>query len=48
MKTISINVSEFYLRELDKLVLENKYPNRSEAIRTGIRDLVKRENGGSA
>ena len=43
MKLISVNLPETYLKVLEVLVSENKFPNRSEAIRVAIRDLIKTE-----
>jgi Arc/MetJ-type ribon-helix-helix transcriptional regulator len=43
MKLISVNLPESYLKVLEILVAEEKFPNRSEAIRVGIRDLIKTE-----
>jgi Arc/MetJ-type ribon-helix-helix transcriptional regulator len=43
MKLISVNLPETYLEILEILVAEGKFPNRSEAIRVGIRDLIKTE-----
>ncbi len=43
MKLISVNLPESYLKVLEMLVAEEKFPNRSEAIRVGIRDLIKTE-----
>ena len=43
MKLISVNLPESYLKVLEILVVEGKFPNRSEAIRVGIRDLIKTE-----
>ncbi|MBY9005162.1 MAG: type II toxin-antitoxin system ParD family antitoxin [Candidatus Lokiarchaeota archaeon] len=43
MKLISVNLPESYLEVLEILVAEGKFPNRSEAIRVGIRDLIKTE-----
>jgi len=43
MKLISVNLPETYLKVLEVLVTENKFPNRSEAIRVAIRDLIKTE-----
>lgn len=34
---------EAYIKVLEILVAEGKFPNRSEAIRVGIRDLIKTE-----
>jgi Arc/MetJ-type ribon-helix-helix transcriptional regulator len=43
IKLISVNLPESYLKVLEMLVVENKFPNRSEAIRVGIRDLIRTE-----
>jgi antitoxin ParD1/3/4 len=43
MKLISVNLPESYLKVLEILVADGKFPNRSEAIRVGIRDLIKVE-----
>jgi len=43
IKLISVNLPVSYLRVLEILVSEGKFPNRSEAIRVGIRDLIKTE-----
>lgn len=43
IKLISVNLPESYLRVLEVLVTEGKFPNRSEAIRVSIRDLIKTE-----
>jgi Arc/MetJ-type ribon-helix-helix transcriptional regulator len=43
MKLISVNIPKKYLEVLELFVVEKRFPNRSEAIRMGIRDLIKRE-----
>lgn len=43
IKLISVNLPESYLKVLEILVSEGKFPNRSEAIRVSIRDLIKTE-----
>jgi len=43
MKLISVNLPEAYIKILELLVTEGKFPNRSEAIRVSIRDLIKTE-----
>ncbi|MFX0034541.1 MAG: ribbon-helix-helix domain-containing protein [Candidatus Hermodarchaeota archaeon] len=43
MKLISVNLPESYLKVLELLVVDGKFPNRSEAIRVAIRDLIKTE-----
>ena len=40
MKLVTLYLPERYLKELDQLVAEKFYPNRSEAIRFAIRDLL--------
>ena len=43
IKLISVNLPEAYIKVLEILVADGKFPNRSEAIRVGIRDLIKTE-----
>jgi len=43
MRLITLYVPEPYLHFLDELVLADRYPNRSEAIRFAIRDLILEE-----
>jgi Arc/MetJ-type ribon-helix-helix transcriptional regulator len=43
MKLITLHLPETYLRDLDELVSENYYPNRAEAIRVAVRDLIAEE-----
>ncbi|MGY5876949.1 MAG: type II toxin-antitoxin system ParD family antitoxin [Candidatus Thorarchaeota archaeon] len=43
MKLVTLHVPSTYLHGLEKLVDSNLYPNRSEAIRIAIRDLLKKE-----
>ena len=43
MKLISVNLPESYLKVLEIFVVDGKFPNRSEAIRVAIRDLIKTE-----
>jgi Arc/MetJ-type ribon-helix-helix transcriptional regulator len=40
MKQISLEVPEGHLTLLDQLVEEKLFPNRAEAIRNAIRDLL--------
>ncbi|MCK4280084.1 MAG: type II toxin-antitoxin system ParD family antitoxin [Candidatus Thorarchaeota archaeon] len=47
MKLVTLHVPETYVDGLEKLVQSNLYPNRSEAIRIAIRDLLKRELWGT-
>ena len=43
MKLITIHLPEPYIQALDQLVNEKMYPNRSEAIRFAVRDMLKEE-----
>lgn len=46
MKLITLHLPEPYIRALDELVNEKYYPNRAEAIRTAVRDLLSVEAWG--
>lgn len=43
MKLITLYLPEPYIKALDQLVTERFYPNRAEAIRVAIRDLIDNE-----
>lgn len=43
MVLISVHIPKQMLDELDRLVQEGRFPNRSEAIRVAIRDLLLKE-----
>ena len=43
MKMLTVFIPEEYLKTLDLLVSEERFPNRSEAIRIAIRDLIRNE-----
>lgn len=43
MRMLTVFIPEEYCDALDILVVEERFPNRSEAIRTAIRDLVQKE-----
>jgi antitoxin ParD1/3/4 len=43
MKIVTVFLPEEYLGILEKLVEQGRFPNRSEAIRVAVRDLVKTE-----
>ena len=43
MKLITLYLPETYLKALDQLVNERFYPNRAEAIRVAVRDLISAE-----
>ena len=43
MKMITLYLPEPYIEALDKLVNEKYYPNRAEAIRTAILDMIREE-----
>ena len=46
MKLITLHLPEPYIKALDRLVNEKFYPNRAEAIRVAIRDLLTVEAWG--
>ena len=48
MKLVTLHIPEQYVEGLERLVANNLYPNRSEAIRIAIRDLLKRELWGQS
>jgi Arc/MetJ-type ribon-helix-helix transcriptional regulator len=43
MILISLHIPKQMLEELDELVRQGVFPNRSEAIRIAIRDLIYKE-----
>ena len=43
MKMITLYLPEPYIQALDSLVGERFYPNRAEAIRVAVRDLISDE-----
>ena len=43
MKLITLYLPETYIDALDQLVGDRYYPNRAEAIRMAIRDLLSEE-----
>jgi Arc/MetJ-type ribon-helix-helix transcriptional regulator len=43
MKLITLYLPEPYLQALEWLINEQYYPNRAEAIRFAIRDLISKE-----
>jgi antitoxin ParD1/3/4 len=43
MKFITLYLPEPYIKALDQLVNEKFYPNRAEAIRVAIRDMINTE-----
>jgi len=45
MQLITVHVPIAYLEGIDQLITAGAYPNRSEAIRVSIRDLLKEELG---
>jgi len=47
LKLITVKLPEAYLSGIDELVAAGVYPNRSEAIRVAIRDMLKREVWGT-
>jgi Arc/MetJ-type ribon-helix-helix transcriptional regulator len=43
MKLITLHLPEPYIRDLDTLVDDAFYPNRAEAIRIAVRDMLVSE-----
>jgi Arc/MetJ-type ribon-helix-helix transcriptional regulator len=43
LKLITIHLPETYIKDLDELVDTNYYPNRAEAIRLAVRDMLVAE-----
>jgi metal-responsive CopG/Arc/MetJ family transcriptional regulator len=43
MKNITINLPEIYLKNIQKLIDLNVIPNRSEGVRTAIREFLHDE-----
>ena len=43
MRLIAVHLPDRIVDDIQKLVENGLYPNRSEAIRIAIRDLLKRE-----
>ena len=43
MKLITLHLPEPYIQDLDRLVDDEFYPNRAEAIRIAIRDMLVSE-----
>ncbi|MHA1607612.1 MAG: ribbon-helix-helix domain-containing protein [Candidatus Freyarchaeota archaeon] len=43
VQLVTVHLPEAYINGLNKLVEMKHYPNKSEAIRVAIRDLLKRE-----
>ncbi|MFX1521281.1 MAG: ribbon-helix-helix domain-containing protein [Promethearchaeota archaeon] len=43
IKLVTVHLPEGFISGLDRLVDDQKYPNRSEVIRIAIRDLLKKE-----
>jgi Arc/MetJ-type ribon-helix-helix transcriptional regulator len=43
VKLITLYLPEPYIKALDSLVVDRYYPNRAEAIRVAVRDLLNTE-----
>ena len=43
LKLVTVLLPEAYLEGLDELVRASMYPSRSAAIRSAVRDMLKRE-----
>lgn len=47
METLQIRLTKTMLEQLDELVRNGKYPNRSEAVRDGVRRLIENKSSSS-
>lgn len=43
LRILTVHLPEAYIQGLDELVNRRLYPNRSEAIRVAVRDLLRAE-----
>ena len=43
MRLVTVHLPRSYIDGLEELVKEHIYPNRSEAIRVAVRDMLKSE-----
>jgi len=43
MKLITLHLPIPWIKDLDELVSQKQYPNRAEAIRIAVRDLLQSE-----
>ncbi|RLF13823.1 MAG: CopG family transcriptional regulator [Thermoprotei archaeon] len=43
LRILTVHLPDAYIKGLDELVSKRLYPNRSEAIRVAVRDLLKTE-----
>ncbi|MEM2592544.1 MAG: ribbon-helix-helix domain-containing protein [Thermofilaceae archaeon] len=43
MKVVTVHLPEAYIEALDELVRKKLYPNRAEAIRMAVRDMIMKE-----
>jgi len=47
LETLQIRLTKTMLEQLDELVRNGKYPNRSEAVRDGVRRLIENKSSSS-
>jgi Arc/MetJ-type ribon-helix-helix transcriptional regulator len=43
METVQIRLTKNMLEKIDELISHGEYPNRSEAIRDGVRKMLERK-----
>ena len=43
LRLVSVHLPEAYIKELERLVKEGRFPSRSEAIRAAVREFLIRE-----
>ena len=40
MRVVTVHLPEKYIEAIDQLIEKRVFPNRAEAIRTAVRDLI--------
>ncbi|MFB6110353.1 MAG: ribbon-helix-helix domain-containing protein [Halodesulfurarchaeum sp.] len=45
MERVTLRIPEQQIEAVERLVETGKYPNRSEAIRAAVREMVERDSG---
>ncbi len=48
MRLVTVKMPDMYVKGIDELVRAGRYSSRSEAIRTAVRELLKRELWGTS
>jgi Arc/MetJ-type ribon-helix-helix transcriptional regulator len=45
MERVTLRIPKQQIEEVERMVETGEYPNRSEAIRAAVRDMINEENG---